>query len=149
MRNREVIVKIDQPIDTLNQIRISNKTAIAELQEIKLDLTARRSKMQAGSTPAEPRGVPNASKVHTGRNQRPSPDTKTRNMGINVPIAHTDSRGNAIEVGDTVRVLSAGLFRGNTGIVTKLGEAQVSIPLQSGRSTNYKSSNLQIITINV
>ena len=149
MRNREVIVKIDQLIDTLNQIRISNKTAIAELQEIKLDLMTRGNKTQTGSTVAEPREVPNASKVHTGRHQRTSSDTKTRNTGINVPIVHTDSRGNTIEVGDMVRVLNAGLFRGNTGTVTKLGKARVSIRLKSGKSTNRKSSNLQIITIDV
>ena len=141
--------KVNLLIDTLNQIRISNETVIAKLQEIKLDLTVHRSKMQTDSTAAEPREVQNASEVHTKRNPKSSPDTRNRNTGINIPIARVDSRGHTIEVGNTVHVLNAGLFKGNTGIVAKLVKVRVSIRLQSGRSTNRKSSNLEVITIDV
>ena len=57
-----------------------------------------------------------------------------------------DSKGIMIEVGDTVQVLNLGLFKGNKGIVTKLGKARVSLRLASGKSTNRKSTNLEVVT---
>ena len=70
-------------------------------------------------------------------------------MGNKPPRIHLDSVGKTIEVGDTVCILSTGLYTGNTAVVTKIGKAQVSLKLKSGRSTNRKSTNLRVVTANV
>ena len=76
-------------------------------------------------------------------------NTRSRNTGAAPLTQHTDSKGNAIKVGDTVRVLNLGFFKGNEGIVTKLGKARVSLRLASGKSTNRKSTNLEVVTKDV
>ena len=139
--------KIDSLIDTLTEIRISNSTTINELEEIKRDLTAHTK--QANSTEAKLREATNASHSNIQRNQHSSPNTTNRNTGTAPPKEDVDSKGNTIEVGDTVQVLSTGLFKGTRGVVMKLGKAKVSLRLDSGRSTNRKSTNLEVVTIDV
>ena len=46
-------------------------------------------------------------------------------------------------------MLSTGLFKGNKGVVTKIEKARISLRLMSGRSTNRKSTNLEVISSDV
>ena len=90
-----------------------------------------------------------ASTFNSQGNKHSSLNTAKRNTGMAPPTEHINSKGNKIKVGDTVRVLSTGLFKGNRVVVTKLGRSRISLKLASGRSTNQKSTNLEVITTDV
>ena len=131
----------------MKEIQLSNGTAITKLEENKGETFSREE--QSHSTEAEPREGTSTSTSAAASKQHTSPDTKVRNMDTTKTNQHTDRRGRKIEAGDTVHILNTGLFKGNTGTVKKLGSARISIKLASGRSTNQKSTNLEIITIDV
>ena len=153
MKNRDNIVRIDHLIETLNQIRISNEEALAELQELRTELLHTTSESSTRNT-ASKRTQPSAdNKAQTEQSRTTSQNNYTYDRGKytsnDTPNTHKDNSRNTIEVGDTVRVLNPGLFRDNVGTVTKIGKARISIRLKSGKSTNRKSSNLQVVTVHV
>ena len=96
-----------------------------------------------------PREISSASSINQRSKTDTSPDTIKRNTGATLPLQHTDSTGHEIKVGDTVRILNTGLFRGDRGVVPKLGKARISLKLTPGRNTNRKSTNLEVIPSNV
>ena len=125
MKNQDALHKIQSIIETLQEIHILSKEAISELEQIKHDLEEHRQ--QESGTKARPREAMSGYDVQQSKQQ--SPDTENRNTGIKPPRNHVDSVGNKIEVGDTVHILSTGLFKGNTAVVTKIGKVQVSLKL--------------------
>ena len=147
MKNRGGIDRINTLIDTLQQIQISSATVLSELHEIKRELALHNRKEQ--DTKQEPPSDTKAASKEQQRKNDTSPDIESRNTGKRAPSKHIDSKGCGINIGNTVRVLSTGLFSGNTGVVTKLGKARVSIRLPLGRTTNRKSTNLEVINTHV
>ena len=147
MKNCGGIDRINTLINTLQQIQISRAVALFELHEIKSKLALHNRKEQ-DTKPEPPSDIKSASKERQLENNT-SPDTESRNTGKRAPSKHIDSKGRGINIGNTIRVLSTGLFSGNTGVVTKLGKARVSIRLPSGRTPNRKSTNLEVINTHV
>ena len=148
MKNQHILNKIESLINKLKEIQLSNNTAITELEEIKGEILP--CKGQPHSTEAEPREGTNSTSTPSAVSiQDTNPDTQARNMGMTQFTHHTDRRGRKIEVNEVVCTLSRGLFKGNTGTVMKLGKARISIKLASGRTTNRKSTNLEIVTADV
>ena len=69
-----------------------------------------------------------------------------RNTRITTRSEILDCNGTELKVGDSVRILNKGLFRENTGKVTKLGNSRVSIELTNSKQvTTRKSNNLRLI----
>ena len=120
MKNQDVLNKIESLIDTLKEIQISNNAVITELEGIKRDLLSSREAELRNNTY-------NAIDPNANAKQTASPDTKVRNTGATEVTHHTDRQGRSIEVGDVVHILSTGLFKGNTGTVTKIGKARITI----------------------
>ena len=139
--------RIESLIDALKEMQLSNVTAINKLEGIKEDLILNRE--QTHGTKPEPREVTSANTFGNKSNNQASPDIHKRNTGTTPQAQHTDSKGSKIKVGDTIHVLSTGLFKGNRGVVTKLGKARVSLKLASGRNTNHKSTNLEVLQTDV
>ena len=52
----------------------------------------------------------------------------------------TDRRGHEVTVGARVTLLTTGLYRGNTGVVTRLGKERATIELESKKTTNLKNA---------
>ena len=149
MKNRENIVRIEHLIETLNQIRISSEEALTELQELRTELLyTSRSESSTRNTASKQTQPSAENKAQTEQNSKNIHDRGTYTNN-NTASTHKDNSGNTIEIGDTVRVLNPGLFRDNVGTVTKIGKARISIRLKSGKSTNRKSSNLQVVTVHV
>ena len=142
MRNQDILHRIESLINTLKDIQLANNTAINELETIKWEIVTTGE--QTGDSSAKPRDIPKANSSREENQEHLRPDTTSRNMGPAPSTQHTDNKGNVIEVGDMVRVLNLGLFKGNKGIVTKLGKARVSL-----RLTNRKSTNLEVVTKDV
>jgi transcription antitermination factor NusG len=68
--------------------------------------------------------------------------TSTRTF---TPSKPTDKNGTALEVGQTVRLLTIGKFISNTGKITKIGKAKVTIKLnKTGRSTTRNFNNVLV-----
>ena len=145
--------EVDSIIDAFKIIQVTCNTALSELEELKQDIAHERAQtdtsVQWESTKAQPREAQGQETVKTKEEQKPSPDTNKRNTGRKPLSHHTDNVGNKIKVGNTVKVLSTGLFRGDIGRVTKLGKARVLIKLTLGRNTNRKSSILRVIVQHV
>ena len=96
-----------------------------------------------------PREISSTSLINERSKKDTSPDTIKRNLGATLLPQQTNSTGRKIKVGDTVQILNARLFRGDRGVVTNLGKARISLKLTSGRNTNRKSTNLEVIPSNV
>ena len=144
MQNQTII---DSIIDTLNEMQLSSETVTKELEQIKEEILSSEKKPQTTETKQPEATSANAQKPMY--NQRESPDTTKRNTRKTVSPQHTDNRGRRIDIEDEVHVLRSGLFRGKRGVITKLDKARVMIRLASGKTTNRKSSNLQIVTKDV
>ena len=126
MKNQDTLHKTQSIIETLQEIHISSNEAISELEQIKRNLEEHRQ--QESGTKARQREA--TSRYNVPQSKQQSPDTEDRNMGTKPPRNHVDSVGNKIEVGDTVHILSTGLFKGNKAVVTKIRKVRVSLKLQ-------------------
>ena len=156
MKNQNLAHKIDSLIEALKDIQVTSNTALKELEELKQNTSEHKRTQaevnieeQGGSTMALPRENHRSKTNIIKPVVEPSPNTNDRNTGARPPPQHTDSTGVEINVRDTVKILSTGLFRGDRGVVTKLGKACVSVKLPSWRTKNRKSINLRIIRIHV
>ena len=90
-------------INKLKEIQISNKRAINKLEAIKREVVLIQQQMNG--TKMEPRGTSSTSPFCQGAKRTQEelrPDTNKRNTGTAPLTQHTDSKGNAIKVGDTV-----------------------------------------------
>ena len=147
MKNRGSTDRIHSLIKTLHQIHISSAEALTELHKIKHKLSSHRREEQ--DTKQEPQDSTETPSMESLNQNDTSPNTLIRNTGMASPPQHIDSNGRGIKVGHTVQILNTGLFRGNTGVVTKLGKARVSIKLTLGRIINQKSTNLEVTDAHV
>ena len=152
MKNEELLDKVDSIIESLRETQINTDIALEELQELRRDillneqaqeelrrdalLNEQRKQRDATSNRSAPKALQTTRQTRTGNTEQDNEH-------------HKDRRGRTIEVGDEVNILSTGLFKGNKGTVTKLGKARVTVRLPSGRTTTRKSSNLEIIIVNV
>ena len=146
MKNQDAIHRIESLIDTLNEIQILSNTAINELERIKRELIV--SKQETFDTKGKQQETANANTPDNSATKAESPDTEQRNMVTIRTTQHIDSKGKSIQIGDNVRILSTGLHKGGVGTVTKLGKVRILLRLKLGRSTNRKSTNLEILQRN-
>ena len=142
MKNQNIVNRIDSIIDGLKEIQLSNATVISKLEQIKGEILSIRRERQ--NTETEQKKVASANTQDAIPDQHRSPDTNRRNTGTTIPTQHTDNKGRPINFGNTVHILNMGLFKGNRGV-----KARISIRLASGRTSNQKITNLEVIPENV